>query len=180
MGPASTNEGGNPSSAVDRERDFCLMVAHYRSVPCRSRICPQAPSFANRGASGGRCETPLCFEIGRIRRSWHRYTQERRRGYDIQGHMRQCRRIFLTCGLGTCFASALIPPLSIRPVNLDLRWKLGPVWLIGFRTPSSLFCLQLLARDQMRMHLRSSTPFDLVLWIIAPNARASAKEIAIA
>ena len=137
--------------------------------------------------------------------------------------MEQCsRRIFLKCGLGVCSASALIPPLSARPVmpyykavfderfeearafatqataratptaairgdvtnlffnDLDLRWKLGPVWLIGFRTPSSLFCLQLLARDQMRMHLRSSTPFDLVLWIVAPNARASAKEIAIA
>ena len=30
---------------------------------------------ANKGASGGRCETPLCFEIGRIRPSSHRYTQ---------------------------------------------------------------------------------------------------------
>jgi hypothetical protein len=42
--------------------------------------------------------------------------------------------------------------------DLDLRWKLGPVWLIGFTTSASL----------------------LVLWIIAPSARASAKEIAIA
>jgi len=115
--------------------------------------------------------------------------------------MRQCsRRIFLKCGLGACSASALIPPLCARPgmpyykavfderfeeagafatratalatplvaipsdvtnlfLNaLDLRWKLGLVWLIGFTTSASL----------------------LVLWIIAPSARASAKEIAIA
>ncbi len=92
--------------------------------------------------------------------------------------------------------------------DLALRWKLGPVWLIGFTTPASLFCLHLLARyrgmrlrfcrtkpnmnaalgvldgalprDRMRMHLPSSAPSDLVLWIIAPSARASAKEIAIA
>lgn len=90
--------------------------------------------------------------------------------------------------------------------DLDLRWKLGPVWLIGFTTAASLFCLHLLARDRgmrlrlcrtkpnlkavlgvldgalprdrMRMHLPSSDPSDLVLWIIAPSARASAKEIA--
>ncbi len=165
--------------------------------------------------------------------------------------MRQCsRRIFLKCGLGACSASALIPPLSARPVtpyykavfderfkearafatqaiaratptaairgdvtnlffnDLDLRWKLGPVGLIGFTTSASLFCLHLLARDRgmhlrfcrtnpnmkavlgvldgvltrdrMTMHLPSSNPSDLVLWIIAPSARASAKEIAIA
>jgi hypothetical protein len=97
--------------------------------------------------------------------------------------------------------------------DLDLRWKLGPVWLIGFTTSASLFCLHLLARDRgmrlrfcrtkpnmeavlgvldgalprdrMSMHLMSmylplSEPSDLVLWIIAPSARASAKEIAIA
>ena len=92
--------------------------------------------------------------------------------------------------------------------DLDLRWKLGPVWLIGFTTSASLFCLHLLARDRgmrlrfcrtkpnmkavldvldgalshdrMRMHLPSSDPSDPVLWIIAPSARASAKEIAIA
>jgi hypothetical protein len=92
--------------------------------------------------------------------------------------------------------------------DLDLRWKLGPVWLIGFTTSASLFCLHLLARDRgmrlrfcrtkpnmkailcvldgalprnrMRMHLPSSDPSDLVLWIIAPSAPASAKEIAIA
>lgn len=92
--------------------------------------------------------------------------------------------------------------------DLDLRWKLGPVWLIGFTTSASLFCLHLLARDR-GMHLRfcrtkpnlkavlgvldgalprdrvrmdspSSNPSDLVLWIIAPSARASAKEITIA
>ena len=105
--------------------------------------------------------------------------------------MRQCsRRIFLKCGLGACSASALIPPLSARPVmpyykavfderfeearafatqaiaratptvairgdvtnlffnDLDLRWKLGPVWLIGFTTSASLFCLHVLARDR--------------------------------
>ena len=135
--------------------------------------------------------------------------------------MKQCsRRIFLKCGLGACSASALIPPLSARPVmpyykavfderfeearafatqataratptvairgdvtnlffnDLDLRWKLGPVWLIGFTTPASLFCLHLLHATGMRMHLPSSDPSDLVLWIIAPSARASAKEIA--
>jgi hypothetical protein len=35
-----------------------------------------------------------------------------------------------------------------------------------------------LPRGRMRMHLPSSDPSDLVLWIIAPSARASAKEIA--
>jgi hypothetical protein len=92
--------------------------------------------------------------------------------------------------------------------DLDLRWKLGPVWLIGFTTSASLFCLHVLARDRgmrlrfcrtkpnieavqgvldgafpldrTRMRLPSSEPSDLVLWIIAPSARASAKEIAIA
>jgi len=90
--------------------------------------------------------------------------------------------------------------------DLDLRWKLGPVWLIGFTTSASLFCLHMLARDRgmrlrfcrtqpnmkavlgvldgafprdgMNMHLPSGEPSDLVLWVIAPNARASAKEIA--
>lgn len=90
--------------------------------------------------------------------------------------------------------------------DLDLRWKLGPVWLIGFTTSASLFCLHLLARDRgmrlrfchskpnlnavlgaldgasprdlMRMHLPSSDPSDLVLWIIAPSVRASENEIA--
>jgi hypothetical protein len=91
--------------------------------------------------------------------------------------------------------------------DLDLRWKRGPVWLIGLTTPASLFCLHLLARDR-GMHLRfcrtqpdtetvqglldgalprdrmrmvnlpSSDPSELVLWILAPNARASAKEFA--
>ena len=164
-------------------------------------------------------------------------------------HMRQCsRRIFLKCGLGACSASALISPLSARPVmpyykavfderfedarafaahasaratptvaiggdvtnlffnDLDLRWKLGPVWLIGFTTSASLFCLHLLARDRgmhlrfcrtkpnmsavlgvldgalprdrVRMHLPSSNPSDLILWILAPSDRASAKAIA--
>ena len=163
--------------------------------------------------------------------------------------MKQCsRRLFLKCGLGACSASALIRPLSARPVmpyykavfderfeearafatqataratptvairgdvtnlffnDLDLRWKLGPVWLIGFTTPAALFCLHLLARDRgmrlrfcltkpnmkavlcvldgalprdrMRMRLPSSDPSDLVLWIIAPSVRASEKEIA--
>jgi len=92
--------------------------------------------------------------------------------------------------------------------DLDLRWKLGPVWLIGFTTSASLFCLHVLARDRgmrlrfcrtkpnmkavldvldgalpldrRRMHLPSSDPSHLVLWIIAPSARTSAKEIAIA
>lgn len=106
-----------------------------------------------------------------------------------------------------------IPTVAIRGdvtnlffIDLDLQWKLGPVWLIGFTTPASLFCLDLLARDRgmrlhlcrtnpnvkmalrvldgwvpldrKRMHLPSSDPSDLVLWIIAPSARASAKEIA--
>ena len=62
--------------------------------------------------------------------------------------------------------------------DLDLRWKLGPGWLIGLMTSASLFCLHLPARDRMRMHLPSSDPSDLVLWIIASSARASAKEIA--
>jgi hypothetical protein len=37
-----------------------------------------------------------------------------------------------------------------------------------------------LPRDRIRMHSPSSDPSDLVLWIIAPSARASAKEIVIA
>jgi hypothetical protein len=89
--------------------------------------------------------------------------------------------------------------------DLDLRWKLDPVWLIGFTTPASLFCLHLLARDRgmrlrfcraqpnrnavrgvldgalprdrIRTHLPSSDSAELVFWIIAPSARASAKEI---
>src|ERR1700735_3693331 len=92
--------------------------------------------------------------------------------------------------------------------DLDLRWKLGPVWLIGFTTSASLFCLHVLARDRgMRlrfcrtkpntkavlgvlngalpldrrsMPLPSSDPSHLVLWIIPPRARTSTKEIAIA
>jgi hypothetical protein len=90
--------------------------------------------------------------------------------------------------------------------DLDLRWKSGPAWLIGLTTPASLFCLHLLARDRgmrlrvcnaqpnmkavldaldgalargrLSMRLPSGHPSDLVLWIIAPNASASAKEIA--
>jgi putative copper export protein len=109
-------------------------------------------------------------------------------------HMRQCsRRIFLKCGLGACSISALIPLLSARPImpyykavfderfeEVRLRWKLGRVWLIGLTTAAALFCLHLLARVRMRMHLPWSDPSDLVLWIIAPSARVSAKEIAIA
>ena len=89
--------------------------------------------------------------------------------------------------------------------DLDLRWKQGPVWLAGLTTQASLFCLHLLARDRgmrlrrclmkprieaaldvldgalprgMRMHVRPSDPGDLVFWIIAPGASASAKETA--
>lgn len=91
--------------------------------------------------------------------------------------------------------------------DLDLRWKRGPVWLVGLTTPASLFCLQLLAHDRgMRLRLcrtkpnmkavrsildgalpvdrigmdvpSSGDPSGLVLWIIAPSARVSAKEIA--
>lgn len=88
--------------------------------------------------------------------------------------------------------------------DLDLRWKQGPVWLTGLTTPSSLFCLDLLARDRgmrlnyylvkpsveavldvldgalprrgMMTHLPTSDPADLVFWIIAPSARASPQE----
>ncbi len=88
--------------------------------------------------------------------------------------------------------------------DLDRRWKKGPVWLTGLTTPASLFCIDLLARDRgMRLHvcqtmpnmdvvlrvldgalprgregmqLPSSNPADLVFWIIAPGARASAQE----
>jgi hypothetical protein len=90
--------------------------------------------------------------------------------------------------------------------DLDLRWKQGPVWLTGLTTPSSLFCLDLLARDRgMRLHyyrakprieavldvldgalprrsrmthLPACAPSDLVFWILAPNARGSAQETA--
>ena len=83
--------------------------------------------------------------------------------------------------------------------DLDLRWKQGPVLLAGYTTPSSLFCLDLLARDRgMRLSHRVTTPTvqaalgildgalpsdrttrlpstdasTLVFWIIAPSARA--------
>ena len=99
--------------------------------------------------------------------------------------MRQCRRIFLKCGLGVCSASALIPPLSARPVMpyykavFDERFEEAR----GFATQATalatpLFCLHLLARDRMRMHSPSSAPSNLVLWIVAPSDRASAKKIA--
>ena len=43
--------------------------------------------------------------------------------------------------------------------DLDLRWKLGPVWLIGFTTSASLFCLHVLARDRgMRLRLCRTKP----------------------
>lgn len=63
-------------------------------------------------------------------------------------------------------------------IDLDPRWKLGPVWLIGLTTSPSLFCPHLLARDRMKTHSASSDASDLVLWIIAPSAGASAKKIA--
>lgn len=90
--------------------------------------------------------------------------------------------------------------------DLDLRWKQGPVWLVGLTTPASLFCLTLLARDRgmrlcfggtnpsievmrrvldsapprvrMMTRLPSRGPGDLVFWVIAPAARAAAKETA--
>lgn len=85
--------------------------------------------------------------------------------------------------------------------DLDLRWKQGPVQIAGYTTPASLFCLDLLARDRgMRLSHRVTNPSvkaalaaldgarrsvtarlptdssDLLFWIIAPSARASAKE----
>ena len=88
--------------------------------------------------------------------------------------------------------------------DLDLRWRQAPVWLTGWTTPASLFCLDLLARDRgmrlshcdlrpsleaalraldgapsglsMRKQLPASNSSDLVFWVIAPSARASAKE----
>lgn len=84
--------------------------------------------------------------------------------------------------------------------DLDLRWKQGPLYLAGFTTPASLFCLDLLARDRgMRVShsvakpgvesalavldralplratstpLLSDGPSVLVFWIIAPTIRA--------
>jgi len=116
--------------------------------------------------------------------------------------MRQCsRRIFLKRGLRACSTSAVIFPLSARPVtpyytvvfderfgdvtnlffsDLDLRWKLWLACLIGFTTSASPFCLHRLARDRIMMRLLSSDSSDLVVWIIGPGARASKKEIAIA
>lgn len=88
--------------------------------------------------------------------------------------------------------------------DLDLRWKQGPVWLIGFTTAASLFCLDLLARDRgMRLchcatqpsvdaairvlngapprrstisHLPPRDPENLVFWIIAPSSPALPQE----
>jgi len=106
-----------------------------------------------------------------------------------------------------------IPTMAIRGDitqlffdDLDLRWKHGPVWLTGFTTPASLFCLDLLARDRgmllrhcdvkprieaalgildralprrsTRVHFPESNPSDLLFWIIAPTTRASTKETA--
>jgi hypothetical protein len=88
--------------------------------------------------------------------------------------------------------------------DLDLRWREGPVSLIGFTTPESLFCLDLLARDR-RMRLTHSIdnptvkavrdfldgappsrtvtaqlpyigPSGLVFWIIEPASHALAEE----
>jgi hypothetical protein len=121
--------------------------------------------------------------------------------------MRQCSRgIFLKCGLGVCSAGALIPPLSARPVMPYYKAVFDQRF--GLTTSASPFCLHVLARDRgmrlhfcrrkpnmkavlgvldgwlprdrMRMHLPSSAPSDLALWIIAPGARAATKEIAIA
>ena len=85
--------------------------------------------------------------------------------------------------------------------DLDLRWKRGPVRLAGYTTPSSLFCLDLLARDRgmrlshcvanpslqaalglldgvlprtgMTTHWPPTDPSALVFWIVTPSARAS-------
>ncbi len=95
-------------------------------------------------------------------------------------HMRQCsRRIFRKS------ASALIPPLSSRPVMpyckavFDERFEEAHASATqATALATSLICLHLLARDRMRMHSPSSAPSDPVLWIIAPSDRASAKKIA--
>lgn len=87
--------------------------------------------------------------------------------------------------------------------DLDLRWNDGPIQMAGYTTPASLFCLDLLARDRgMRLSHCAAKPSleealgvlngtlprrcvtarlptdssDLLFWIIAPSARASAKE----
>ena len=87
--------------------------------------------------------------------------------------------------------------------DLDLRWKQGAVWLAGFTTPASLFCLDLLARDRgmrlshcvtkpsmaaalsvfdgtspHRLLTPGSDSSDLVFWIIAPRAHVQGKETA--
>jgi hypothetical protein len=85
--------------------------------------------------------------------------------------------------------------------DLDLRWKQGPVRLAGYTMPSSLFCLDLLARDRgMRLsycavnphvenawrvldggppeqksnHLPLPNSVDPVFWIISPTKSQSA------
>ncbi len=86
--------------------------------------------------------------------------------------------------------------------DLDLRWRQGPISLIGLTTPESLFCLDLLARDRrMRLttcvadpgveavlslldeaprhrileaHAPSIEPSGLVFWIIEPAVRDGA------
>jgi hypothetical protein len=50
-----------PFSAVDRERDFCMMVAHHRSVSVPIADLPESAITRNEGVSGGRCEPPLWF-----------------------------------------------------------------------------------------------------------------------
>jgi hypothetical protein len=110
------------------------------------------------------------------------------------------------CAFAAGAAERRIPTAAIRGditnlffYDLDLRWKQGPVLLAGYTTPSSLFCLDLLARDrgmrvshcvakpgveealgvldgalpfQCTAQLPSSDPPALVFWIIAPYAPA--------
>ena len=189
---------------------------------------PEAPSLANEGASGGRWKTALASSSEEKDEDSDRSTQKRRRrGYDIQGldeghlslrgvadqGMQPPNISEMRIGRLPSRQLRATPTVAIRGDltnlffnDLDLRWKLGPVCLIGFTTSASPFCLQLLGRDRgmrlrfcrtrpnmkavlrvldgalprdrMRMHLPSSTLSDLVLWILAPSARASAKEIA--
>jgi hypothetical protein len=63
--------------------------------------------------------------------------------------------------------------------DLSLRWRHGPAAITGVTLPSSLFCLDMLARDVgMRLTARADHPAnhldpELVSWLIAPRTSRS-------
>jgi len=67
--------------------------------------------------------------------------------------------------------------------KLDRQWKSAPATLAGITLPSSLFCLEMLARDygmcvQFRALHDKAEPGPMVSWIIAPRLRNQSDPIA--